>query len=140
MFDAFGPILDPRAHKRLLNGWHGVFRHIVLEALSDPVQRVARRFCADKGAPNKELYSMVGLLLIKEFMDWTTAEAANEYMFNASIQSQCDLDEMRGLERAASSGFRSPARQGRPQVAISDLFHPPSGPSSAFPTALPAPQ
>lgn len=92
LFDPFARVLDPRAYKRLLDGWHGVFRHVILEALADPVRLVARRFSADRGAPSKEIYSMVGLLLIKEFMDWTTEQAVNEYTYNASIQYALNME------------------------------------------------
>jgi hypothetical protein len=38
------------------------------------------------GRPTKELYSVAGLLLIKEFMNWSNERAADSYMFDVSIQ------------------------------------------------------
>lgn len=84
LFDEFRAILSPLAYKRLLHGWQGVFRHVILELM--PVDAVAGEFHPTMGRPTKELYSMAGLLLIKEFNDWTTAEAADEYMFDAGVQ------------------------------------------------------
>jgi len=92
LFDPFQQILDPRAYERLVRGWHGVFRHIILETLSEPVERLGEQFCADNGAPTKELFSMAGLLLCKEFMNWTTTEAVEAYMFDASIQYALNLE------------------------------------------------
>ena len=47
---------------------------------------------------HKELYSLAGLLLIKEFMDWTTTRAAEGRMFEASVQYALNL--YRGPEAA----------------------------------------
>ena len=33
LFDPFASVLTARTRKRLLDGWAGVFRHIILEAL-----------------------------------------------------------------------------------------------------------
>jgi len=40
-----------------------------------PADVLAGEFSPNMGTPTKELYSMAGLLLIKEFMDWTKTEA-----------------------------------------------------------------
>jgi len=89
LFDMFKSFLSPLAYKTLISGWQGVFRHVILELL--PVNEIATHFSPDQGRPTKELYSMAGLLLIKEFMDWTEEEAANAYMFNAEIQYALNL-------------------------------------------------
>jgi len=57
-----------------------------------PVDAIAGEFSPTMGAPTKELYSMAGLLLIKEFRDWTTTEAAEAYMFYADIQYALNLE------------------------------------------------
>ena len=33
LFDPFDSVLTEKTRKRLLNGWHGVFRHIILELI-----------------------------------------------------------------------------------------------------------
>ena len=43
------------------------------------------------GRPSKELYSVAGLLLIKEFMDWTNERAAYCYTFDVSNQDALNL-------------------------------------------------
>ena len=89
LFDTFKHFLSPLAYKTVTSGWQGVFRHVILEVL--PAPEIANHFHPDYGRPTKELYSIAGLLLIKEFMDWTEDEAANAYMFNADIQYALNL-------------------------------------------------
>ena len=57
------------------------------------------------GRPTKELYSMAGLLLIKEFMDWTKDETLDAYSFHMDIHYALNLEpvthdiSMRTMER-----------------------------------------
>jgi len=66
LFDPFDNVLTEKTRKRLLDGWAGVFRHIILELM--PVETISGHFDPAMGRPTKELYSMAGLLLIREFM------------------------------------------------------------------------
>ena len=75
LFDIFKGFLSPLAYKTVISGWQGVFRHVILKVL--PAPEIANHFNRTFGRPTKELYSIAGLLLIKEFMDWTEEEAAN---------------------------------------------------------------
>lgn len=103
LFDPFDSILTAKTRKRLLDGWQGVFRHVILELM--PVDAVRERFDPTMGRPTKELYSMAGLLLIKEFMNWTKSETLDAYSFHADIQYALNLEpvahdlSMRTLER-----------------------------------------
>ncbi len=90
LFDPFRDILSPVAYRRIQRGWQGVFRHVILELM--PVDALAGEFSPDMGAPTKELYSMAGLLLIKEFKDWTTSDAAEAYLFSADVQYALNLE------------------------------------------------
>ena len=90
LFDPFLSILSPVAYRRIQGGWQGVFRHVLLETM--PVDTLAGAFHPTMGQPTKELYSMSGLLLIKEFKDWTTTEAADAYMFDAGVQYALNLE------------------------------------------------
>ena len=103
LFDPFDNVLTEKTRKRLLDGWAGVFRHIILELM--PVETISGHFDPAMGRPTKELYSMAGLLLIKEFMDWTKDEALDAYSFRMDIQYALNLEpvahdlSMRTLER-----------------------------------------
>ena len=90
LFDPFKGILSGVAYRRIQRGWQGVFRRVILELM--PVEALAGEFSATMGTPSKELYSMAGLLLIKEFKNWTTSEAAEAYLFNADIQYALNLE------------------------------------------------
>ena len=103
LFDPFDNVLTEKTRKRLLGGWAGIFRHVILELM--PVDAVSEHFDPAMGRPTKELYSMAGLLLIKEFMDWTKDEALDAYSFRMGIHYALNLEpvthdiSMRTLER-----------------------------------------
>jgi len=106
LFDPFDSVLTEKTRKRLLDGWHGVFRHVILELM--PVDAVSKHFDSAMGRPTKELYSIAGLLLIKEFKNWTSDEALEAYSFNMAIHYALNLEPvaqdigMRTLERYVS--------------------------------------
>jgi len=103
LFDPFDSVLTEKTRKRLLDGWHGVFRHIILELM--PVDAISGHFDSTMGRPTKELYSIAGLLLIKEFKNWTNDETLESYSFNMAIHYALNLEPvaqdigMRTLER-----------------------------------------
>lgn len=103
LFDPFDNVLTKKTRKRLLDGWAGIFRHVILELM--PVETISGYFDPAMGRPTKELYSMAGLLLIKEFMDWTKDEALDAYSFRMDIHYALNLEpvthdiSMRTLER-----------------------------------------
>jgi hypothetical protein len=103
LFDSFSSILTEKTRTHLEDGWQGVFRHVILELM--PVEQISRHFNPTLGRPTKEMYSMAGLLLIKEFMNWTKPEALDAYRFNIGIQYALNLEpvaqdlSLRTLER-----------------------------------------
>ena len=103
LFDPFDNVLTERTRKRLLDGWVGVFRHIILELM--PVDAVSGHFNPQMGRPTKELYSMAGLSLLMEFKNWTKDDALDAYSFHMDIHYALNLEpvthdiSMRTLER-----------------------------------------
>jgi len=103
LFDPFDSVLTEKTRKRLLDGWAGVFRHIILELM--PVETISGHFDPAMGRPTKELYSMAGLLLLMEFMDWTKQDGLDAYSFRMDIHYALNLEpvthdiSMRTLER-----------------------------------------
>ena len=81
--------LDPSALRVLHEGWQGVFRRTALKCL--PAPEIALRFSAAFGRPTKEIYSMIGLLVIMEFKQWTADEAAEAYSLDAGVQFALNL-------------------------------------------------
>ena len=90
LFDPFDSVLTKKTRKRLLNGWPGVFRHVILELM--PVDAVSGHFDPTMGRPTKELYSMAGLILLMEFMDWTKEQAFDAYSFNMNVHYALNLE------------------------------------------------
>jgi len=90
LFDPFDSVLTEKTRKRLLNGWPGVFRHVILELM--PVETISGHFDPAMGRPTKELYSIAGLLLIQEFMDWTKDQALDAYSFNMNVHYALNLE------------------------------------------------
>ena len=103
LFDPFDSVLTEKTRTHLLSGWHGAFRHVILELM--PVDAVSGHFDATMGRPTKELYSMAGLLLMKEFKDWTKDEALDAYCLDMATHYALNLEPvahdlgMRTLER-----------------------------------------
>ena len=90
LFDPFDSVLTEKTRKRLLDGWPGVFRHVILELM--PVDAISGHFDPAMGRPTKELYSIAGLLLIQEFMDWTKDQALDAYSFNMNVHYALNLE------------------------------------------------
>jgi hypothetical protein len=84
LFDLETSFLANIAQKRLETSFYSVFRHVILSLL--PAQEIANHFNPDNGRPTKELYSMAGLILLKEFKNWTTTEATEAYLFDYRTQ------------------------------------------------------
>ena len=103
LFDVFDSVLTEKTRKRLLDGWPGVFRHVILELM--PINTIAGRFHPSMGRPTKELFSMAGLVLIMEFKNWTKDDALDAYSFNMNVQYALNLEpiahdiSIRTLER-----------------------------------------
>ena len=90
LFDPFDSVLTEKTRKRLLDGWPGIFRHVILELM--PVNAVSENFDPTLGRPTKELYSMAGLILLMEFMDWTKDEALDAYSYSMNVHYALNLE------------------------------------------------
>jgi hypothetical protein len=90
MFDPFEGVLSEMARQRILTGWQGVFRAVVLKLL--PVKELAQHFSADMGCPTKELYSMAGLVFLADFFDWNAVDAADAYMMRTDVQFALNIE------------------------------------------------
>jgi len=103
MFDPFDPVLTDKTRARLLDGWPGVVRHVVLELM--PVGTLGEHYSPDTGRPTKELYSMAGLILLMECMDWTKQDALDAYSYHMDVHYALNMEpvthdmSIRTLER-----------------------------------------
>lgn len=80
--DIFDPwhFLTPKRRQMLECGWPGLFRHQILASI--PVNKVSKHFSETFGRPTKELYSMLGALILQQAFDFTDEETVQQYAFN----------------------------------------------------------
>jgi hypothetical protein len=79
IFDPFGH-LGAKRRKILDESWAGLFRKEILEEL--PVDSLRKYYHDFEGRPTKELYSMVGLMILQQMHDLTDEEAVEQFAFN----------------------------------------------------------
>jgi Transposase DDE domain/Transposase domain (DUF772) len=95
MFDPF-PYLGPKRKQRIESSWAKVFREHILTTL--PVEKVFTKYDPVFGAPTKELYAMLGLMVIQQMHDMTDEEAVDQFAYNIqwhfalNITSASDAD------------------------------------------------
>ncbi|MDF1534882.1 MAG: transposase [bacterium] len=79
MFDPFEH-LGPRRRKLLESSWAHLFREEVLPEL--PVQKLLLHYSELQGRPTKELYAMLGLMILQQMHDLTDDDAVDQFTFN----------------------------------------------------------
>ncbi len=81
-FDMFNPFehLGPKRLALLESSWAHLFREEILHKL--PVEKLFPHFDALKGRPTKELYAMLGIVLLQQMEDLTDEEAVCQFAFN----------------------------------------------------------
>ena len=95
MFDPF-PFLGPKRKQRIEESWANIFREHILTML--PVDKVFSKYDPVFGAPTKELYAMLGLMVIQQMHDLTDEEAVDQFAYNLqwhyalNITSTADAD------------------------------------------------
>jgi len=76
--------------KELLEkGWPGIFRRVLLERL--PIEQIRSCFHAKQGRPTKELYTMVGAVVVQQMLDLTDREVVRALAFDARWHYAFDL-------------------------------------------------
>ncbi len=89
----FNPLERFGKHRRarIENGWAQLFREQILPKL--PVERIRPFYCGSKGAPTKDLYAMLGVLLLQQMHDLTDEETTDQVAFNVKWQYALNLSE-----------------------------------------------
>lgn len=90
LFDPFQGVISETGRKLIASGWQGVMRHCVLHHL--PALRLGDDLSDDMGRPSAELFSMCGLLLIREFQNWTVPETLEAVLFRSDVQYALNLE------------------------------------------------
>ncbi len=79
LFDPWGN-LSPKRRQMLDRSWPGLFKEYILPEL--PVSELSPFFNAGFGRPTKDLYTVVGVLILQQTHDLTDQEAVDQLAFN----------------------------------------------------------
>jgi len=79
IFDPWGH-LGPKRRKLLDKSWAGLFQQEILPTL--PVDTLRAHYHDWNGRPTKELYSMIGMMILQQMHDLTDEQAIEQFCFN----------------------------------------------------------
>ena len=88
MFDPWD-YLGPKRRKELDKSWAGLFRHNILKTL--PVDKLRKHYDSSNGRPSKELYSLLGLMVLQQMHDLTDEQAVEQYSYNIKYHYALDI-------------------------------------------------
>jgi len=83
--------LTPKRRQMLDDGWPSIFREHILPSI--PVDKVAKHFNTTFGRPTKELYSMLGALILQQAFDLTDEQTVQQYAFNIQWHYSLNISE-----------------------------------------------
>lgn len=73
----------------LEHGWAGVFRTYLFDEL--PLAEIKKRFHDTMGRPSKELYAMLGVLILQQLFDFTDEQTVEAFAFNVGWHYALDI-------------------------------------------------
>jgi len=79
IFDPFA-FLGPKRKKLIDTSWAKLFRDQILPEL--PVDKIFKKYHWFMGRPTKELYAMLGVMILQQMHDLTDEETIHQYAFN----------------------------------------------------------
>jgi hypothetical protein len=94
-------------------GWQGCFRECILYLLLEVVEKFAKEFSKLPGPETKELFSMAGLMVIKDFFNWTNEEAMDRYNVDLAIQYALNIDQGAEISRATFFRYQKRFRENK---------------------------
>jgi len=89
LFDPWDTILSPKQRQLLDQQWPGYFQEHILDLL--PVDKLALAFPSDQGRPTKDLYTVLGALVLQQFHDLTDSQVVEQLLFNIQWHYALDL-------------------------------------------------
>lgn len=72
--------LGPKRRKLLEKSWAGLFQKEILPGL--PVESLRKHYHDWNGRPTKELYAMIGMMILQQMHDLTDDQAVEQFCFN----------------------------------------------------------
>jgi hypothetical protein len=88
IFDPFA-YLGPKSLYELKNSWAEIFRSEILPAL--PVESLRKYYHDKNGRPSKEMYSMLGLMILQQMRGLTDEKAVGDFMFDTRWRYSLDV-------------------------------------------------
>ena len=88
MFEPFG-YMGPKRMGRMKRSWAELFRTEILAEL--PVDRLRRHYDATQGRPSKELYAVLGAVILQQMLDLTDEETVDQFAFNLQWHYALDI-------------------------------------------------
>ena len=100
--DIFDPWdhLTPKQRHLLDTGWPGLFREHILASI--PVGKVAKFFDPTCGRPTKELFAMLGALILQQILDLTDDETVRQYSLDTQWHFALNIVERSDTARYMS--------------------------------------
>ena len=99
IFDPF-EYLGPKRLSELKNSWAEIFRSEILPEL--PVESLRKYYHDKNGRPSKEMYSMLGLMILQQMHDLTDEKAIGDFMFDIRWRYALDVSGDSDLEAYVS--------------------------------------
>jgi hypothetical protein len=90
MFDPL-PFLGPKRRRLMESSWAKLFRDHVLFAL--PVDKIFKNYHWAMGRPTKELYAMLGVMILQQMHDLTDEETIHQYAFSIEWHYALDITD-----------------------------------------------
>ena len=96
--DMFDPLarFGPHRKSRLERAWARLFREEILPIL--PVHKISPRYSGTTGSPTKDLYAMLGIMLLQQVHDTTDEETVDQVAFNLKWQYALGISESKERE------------------------------------------
>jgi competence protein ComGF len=88
IFDQF-EYLGPKRLSELKNSWAEIFRSEILPEL--PVESLRKYYHDKNGRPSKEMYAMLGLMILQQMHDLTDEKAVGDFMFDIRYRYALDV-------------------------------------------------
>lgn len=91
--DIFDPwsFLSPKRRRILDESWPGLFREHLLDEM--PVNQIVPFFSKDFGRPSKELYTLLGVLVLQQTMDLNDMDTVEQLSFNIQWHYALNISE-----------------------------------------------
>jgi len=85
------PYFGPKRRKLMESSWAKLFRDHVLPVL--PVDQIFKHYHWAMGRPTKELYAMLGAMILQQMHDLTDEETVHEYAFSIEWHYALDITD-----------------------------------------------